>query len=293
MKLTSLLSVVFAALVASPVAGRSCTKADWEAVEKATHESPLSAACAADMNMPLGDFFAHKQPTAEQNKAFDESSNCKELYAEMQAASIAQHCSELEVFKYVTWEMVVALMDVGAYPKTSTHCDRAAIKEAFSHLLLNNNLVACLTTTGLYSSVVTHKIPTVHELAIVANTTSCADFYDEAQALLKEQPHCTMEKGAKGRDIHAVESVSFSVFVQWMQVLTMIHTKHVVPTALSLALSMWEIQDHTSPTHPSQAIVIAQSVFTGAAMAFIGMFIFARWRRASEEARGLLRPSYM
>ncbi|KAF0697450.1 Aste57867_11873 [Aphanomyces stellatus] len=296
MKSTAALSLVLAATAS---ALRPCTKSDWEAVKLATHESPLAAACAADMNVPLDDFFAQKVPTPEQNAAFDASAHCKDLYALMQSSAVDQHCAELDTFKAVSWEMVVALMDIGAYPKTSTPCDREAVKKAFQPLLWSSDLVSCASTTGLYADFMTKTPPTLEQWAHVATTKACEDVYDKAQDILASLPHCTMHPGAGDHDIHSVEKVTFSIFVDWLKVLTVIHTNHV-GQALSSAVdvvAMWSAPFMASATPPStqgHGLLLVQAVFSGAAMALIGMYVYTKLARGrGEETRGLLERPYV
>ncbi|KAF0708170.1 hypothetical protein DYB28_001134 [Aphanomyces astaci] len=275
-------------LVATAAATHHCTKANWNAVEVAVHDSPLSAACAADMDMRLDDFLHHKQPTVEQTQAFDNSDNCKDLYELMQSVALDQHCAELDVFKLITWEMVVAIMDVAAYPKAAEACDKEEVKQAVEPLTYNPNLMACMSSTGLYASILTKSTPSVSQWDDVANNTACSNFYNDAQAVLKSLPHCSME-GPGGRDIHALEGVSFPIFVKWLQVLTVIHEEHLASGVNTAMMSLWGVQN-TALSHEGkgQGTVIAQSMFTGAVMAFLGMFIYASTRRSGEETRRLL-----
>ncbi|RHY23728.1 hypothetical protein DYB32_009081 [Aphanomyces invadans] len=278
--------VVVCAVAAS--ATHHCTKANWKAVDDAVHDSPLSASCAADMNMSLEDFFHHKQPTVEQNKAFDNSENCKHLYKLIQEVALDQQCSELDVFDLITWDMVVAIMDVTAYPKASTECNKEQLQQAMEPLTFNPNLMACMSSTGLYASILTKSTPSVAEWEKVANNTACSNFYNDAQGVLKTLPHCSVE-GPGGRDIHALENVSFPVFVKWMQVLTVIHKEHLASGANAALMSLWSVHGSGATQSSSgQGILIAQSVFSGAALAFLGMFIYISSRRSGEESRRLI-----
>jgi hypothetical protein len=269
-----------------------CKEEQWKEVKDAMRSFPVGQKCVDDIGVSFDDFLDGENAgftTIRQAKIFAHSSDCKGFFDATLRESVRQNCFELNELTKVTWEMFNAAIEVLVYPRTSNPCQWDDLKAHFAPLAQNPNVVPCLAQSSFLQHFATKTLPTQVEWEQFANVTYCRALYSDVQSILSDLPHCAVD--TKGIDIHAVEDVSFVVFVEWMELLSRFLERHVSQKLKLMSYASSSV-DHVQTM--SDIFLMGTYMLFGAILAVIVMNAKARnfSRRSTPHEENTVLLSY-